>query len=129
VTVAYGDLNVKVLGAYAGLFTGKSGATHQSDKELGILLRIPNLVVIEPGCNLEMAQALRWGVEHRGPVYFRIVRCEVEYNELFEGYQFRIGKGVTAHDSGHDVGLVCTGYMIRTARIAARKPLFGLEHA
>jgi len=121
VTVAYGNLNVKVLGAYAGLFTGKSGATHQSDKELGILLRIPNLVVIEPGCNLELAQALRWGVEHRGPVYFRIVRCEVEYNELFDGYQFQVGKGVTVHESGHDVGLVCTGYMIRTAGIAARK--------
>ena len=63
VTVAYGNLNVKVLGTYAGLFTGKSGATHQSDKELGFLLRVPNLTVIEPGCNLEMAQALRVGVE------------------------------------------------------------------
>jgi transketolase len=121
ITVAYSNLNVKVLGAYAGLFTGKSGATHQSDKELGLLLRIPNLTVIEPGCNLEMAQALRCGVETNGPFYFRLVRCEVEDNELFEGYQFKLGQGVTAYDEGTDVGLVCTGYMIRTARIAARK--------
>ncbi len=121
VTVAYGNLNVKVLGSYAGLFTGKSGATHQSDKELGILLRIPNLTVIEPGCNLEMAQALRCGVESPGPFYFRIVRCEVEQNELFEGYHFALGKGVTAYDQGTDVGLVCTGYMVRTAKIAAQK--------
>ncbi len=121
ITVAYSDLNVKVLGAYAGLFTGKSGATHQSDKELGLILRTPNLTVIEPGCNLEMAQALRCGVETKGPFYFRIVRCEVEDNELFEGYQFKLGKGVTAYDEGTDVGLVCTGYMIRTARIAAQK--------
>jgi hypothetical protein len=49
VTVAYSNLNVKVLGAYVGLFTGKAGATHQSDKELGLLLRIPKLRVIEPG--------------------------------------------------------------------------------
>ncbi len=121
ITVAYSNLNVKVLGAYAGLFTGKSGATHQSDKELGLLLRIPNLTVIEPGCILEMAQALRCGVETKGPFYFRLVRCEVEHNELFEGYQFKLGQGVTAYDQGTDVGLVCTGYMIRTARIAARK--------
>ena len=121
ITVAYSNLNVKLLGTYAGLFTGKSGATHQSDKELGFLLRVPNLVVIEPGCNLEMAQALRRGLEHKGPVYFRIVRCEVEENELFDGYQFQIGKGVTAYDEGTDVGLVTTGYMIRTARIAAEK--------
>ena len=82
VTVAYGNLNVKVLGAYAGLFTGKAGATHQSDKELGILLRIPNLTVIEPGCNDEMAQALRVAVETPGPFYLRIVRCEVAQNEV-----------------------------------------------
>ena len=121
VTVAYGNLNVKVLAAYAGLFTGKAGATHQSDKELGIILRIPNMTVIEPGCNLEMAQALRCGMEKQGPFYFRIVRCEVEDNELFDGYRFEIGKGVTAYDEGADIGLICTGYMIKTAKIAAQK--------
>ena len=61
---------------------------------------IPNLNVIEPGCNLEMAQALRVGVETKGPFYFRIVRCEVEDNELFDGYDFSLGKGVTAYDEG-----------------------------
>ena len=121
VTVAYGNLNVKVLGAYAGLFTGKAGATHQSDKELGILLRIPNLTVIEPGCNDEMAQALRVAVETPGPFYLRIVRCEVAQNEVADGYRFRLGKGVTVVDDGADAGIVCTGYMIRTAKAAARK--------
>ena len=121
VSVAYSNLNVKVLGAYAGLFTGKAGATHQSDKELGILLRIPNLTVVEPGCNLEMAQALRCGVETEGPFYFRIVRCEVEHNEIYDGYRFQLGKGVTVFDEGTDVGLICTGYMVKTARLAAEK--------
>jgi transketolase len=123
VTVAYSNLNVKVLGAYVGLFTGKAGATHQSDKELGILLRIPNITIIEPGCNLEMAQALRCGMETMGPFYFRIVRCEVEHNELFDGYEFKLGKGVTVVNEGVDVGIVCTGYMIRTAKLAAEKLL------
>ncbi len=121
VSVAYSNLNVKVLGAYVGLFTGKAGATHQSDKELGILLRIPNLTVVEPGCNLEMAQALRCGVETEGPFYFRIVRCEVEHNEIYDGYRFQLGKGVTVFDEGTDVGLICTGYMVKTARLAAEK--------
>jgi transketolase len=123
VTVAYSNLNVKVLGAYAGLFTGKAGATHQSDKELALLLRIPNLRVIEPGCNLEMTQALRCAVETPGPFYLRIVRCEVEHNELFDGYRFQLGKGVRVIDEGDDVGLVTTGYMIRTGKAAARKLL------
>lgn len=123
VTVAYGNLNVKILGAYVGLFTGKAGATHQSDKELSLLLRIPNLTIIEPGCNLEMAQAVRCGVETPGPFYFRIVRCEVGDNEIFDGYQFKLGKGVTVVDHGSDVGMVCTGYMVKTAKIAAEKLL------
>ncbi|MBN1672108.1 MAG: transketolase family protein [Kiritimatiellae bacterium] len=121
VTVAYGNLNVKILGAYVGLFTGKAGATHQSDKELGLLLRIPNLTIVEPGCNDEMAQALRCAVETPGPFYIRIVRCEVEHNEIGAGYTFRLGKGVTVVDEGADIGLVCTGYMVKTAKIAARK--------
>lgn len=121
ISVAYSQANVKVLGAYVGLFTGKAGATHQSDKELGILLRIPNLRVIEPGCNDEMRQAMRVAVETPGPFYLRIVRCEVEDNEIAPDYEFRLGQGVTVIDEGHDIGLVSTGYMVRTAKRAADK--------
>jgi transketolase len=121
ISVAYGRCNVKVLGAYVGLFTGKAGATHQSDKELGMLLRIPNLHVVEPGCNEEMRQILRAAVETPGPFYIRIVRCEVEDNEIGPDYKFKLGKGVTILNTGSDIGLVCTGYMIKTAKIAAEK--------
>ncbi len=121
ITVAYGNLNVKVLGAYVGLFTGKAGATHQSDKELGMLLRIPNLTVCEPGSIDEMAQVLRTAVETRGPFYIRIVRCEVGENEVFEGYRFQLGRGVSVVDGGSDVGLLCTGIMVKTAKLAAEK--------
>ena len=83
VSVAYSNLNVKVLGAYVGLFTGKAGATHQSDKELGLLLRDP-----EPDgdrAGLQRGDARRrcasaW--RRTGPFYLRIVRCEVEDNEI-----------------------------------------------
>ena len=93
ISVAYSRANVKVLGAYVGLFTGKAGATHQSDKELGVLLRMPNLRVIEPGFHEEMRQALRAAVETPGPFYLRIVRCEVEDNEAGPDYRFQLGKG------------------------------------
>ncbi len=121
VTVAYSNLNVKVLGAYVGLFTGKAGATHQSDKELGILLRVPRLTILEPGCNLEMRQALRIAVDTPGPFYLRIVRCEVEENEIFDGYQLRLGAGVTVSGDTADIGLLSTGFMVHTARLAADK--------
>lgn len=123
VSVAYSRLNVKILGAYVGLFTGKAGATHQSDKELSLLLRIPGLNVVEPGSNNEMRQILRCAVETPGPFYIRIVRCEVNDDEAGEGYKFQLGKGVTVIDHGSDAGIITTGYMIRTARIAAEKLL------
>jgi transketolase len=121
ISVAYARNNVKVLGAYVGLFTGKAGATHQSDKELGLLLRIPNLRVIEPGCNDEMRQVLRVAAETDGPFYIRIVRCEVEENEIGPGYRFLLGKGVTVIEKGSHIGLVSSGYMVRTAKLAAQK--------
>ena len=104
-----------------GLFTGKAGATHQSDKELGLLLRIPNLRVVEPGCHEEMRQVLRTAAETPGPFYIRIVRCQVEDNEIGPDYKFELGKGVTVSNAGSDIGLISTGYMIKTAKIAAEK--------
>ena len=67
VTVAYSDLDVKFIGAYVGLFTGKAGATHQSDKELSVLLRVPRLTILEPSCNAEMRQVMRAAVTTPGP--------------------------------------------------------------
>jgi transketolase C-terminal domain/subunit len=42
-------------------------------------------------------------------------------NEAFDGYRFTLGKGVTVYDRGTDVGLISTGYMIKTAKLAAEK--------
>ncbi len=122
ILLAYSNSNVKILAAYVGLFTGKAGATHQSDKELGMLLRIPNLTVLEPGCNVEMRQVLRAAAETKGPFYIRIVRCQVNENDLADDYQFKIGKGVTViDDENPEIGLITTGYMIRASKIAAKK--------
>lgn len=121
VSVAYSDLNIKMIGAYAGLFTGKAGATHQSDKELGFLLRVPNLTVLEPSCNEEMRQVFQAAADTHGPFYLRVVRCNVAENEVFPGYEFRIGKGVTVAEYGADAGIVCSGYMLAPAKLAAAK--------
>ena len=110
-----------MIGAYAGLFTGKAGATHQSDKELGFLLRVPNLTVLEPSCNEEMRQVFQVAADTPGPFYLRVVRCNVAENEVFPGYEFRIGKGVTVAEYGTDAGIVCSGYMLAPAKRAAEK--------
>ena len=121
VSVAYNNFNVKIIGAYVGIFTGKAGATHQSDKELSYLLRVPNLTILEPSCNGEMRQAMRIAAETDGPFYLRIVRCPVPENLLGDGYSLTIGKGVTVVNNGTDAGLVCSGYMLGPCLQAAEK--------
>ncbi len=124
VSVCYSNLNVKILGAYAGLYSGKAGATHQSDKELGVLLRIPNLTIIEPSCNHEMEEAMEAAAAINGPVYLRIVRCKVNYDEIESDAPFAIGKGITIKGFSQekaDIGIVVTGHMLKTAKMAAKK--------
>ncbi len=123
VSIAYNNANVKMIGSYVGLFTGKAGATHQSDKELSYLLRVPNLTILEPACNDEMRQALRIAATTPGPFYLRIVRCPVPENSVKPGYSLSVGKGVTVLDYGTDAGLVCSGCMLNICRIAAQKLL------
>jgi transketolase len=45
----------------------------------------------------------------------------VEENEIGHGYRFRLGRGVTVIDEGTDIGLISTGFMVRTAKLAAGK--------
>lgn len=123
VSVAYNNANVKMIGSYVGLFSGKAGATHQSDKELSFLLRVPNLTILEPGCNEEMRQAMRIAAGTEGPFYLRIVRCTVRENPIGEDYRLQIGKGVTVADYGNDAGLVCSGCMLSICLAAAEKLL------
>jgi len=59
ISVAYPHLNVKIVGAYTGLFNGRTGATHMSVEDMALMRAIPGIVVIDPADVVEMDQALR----------------------------------------------------------------------
>ena len=59
ISVAYPHLNVKIVGAYTGLFNGRTGATHMSVEDMALMRAIPGIVVIDPADAVEMDQALR----------------------------------------------------------------------
>lgn len=46
--VAYANLNVRLIGTYAGLSGGISGATHWSVEDCAIMGSIANMIVLEP---------------------------------------------------------------------------------
>lgn len=74
ISVAYPRLNVKICGVYSGLFTGKTGATHQAIEDLALMRAVPNMTVLEPADAVETRLAVRYAAEVPGPVYLRIAR-------------------------------------------------------
>jgi len=116
ISIAYPRLNVKIVGSYGGIPTGKAGATHQAFEDIAIMRAIPNMTVIVPADAVEMKQAVRACVEYNGPVYLRCIRCETPV--IFdENYKFEWNKGVTLRD-GEEVTIVSTGMMTPEALIA-----------
>lgn len=112
--VAYPKLNVKICATHAGITVGEDGATHQCLEDMGIMRTIPNMVILNPGDDVEAKAALRAAAEHKGPVYMRFGRAPVPVIFDEETFQFEIGKGQVLAE-GTDVTIVATGIMIEAA--------------
>ena len=116
-TIAIGKLNVKIVGASAGLSDFGDGATHQSVEDMAIMQAIPNMTVICPADANETAAATRAIAEYDGPVYIRVNRNDYE-NITKEDKPFVIGE-TTVMREGTDIVLFATGYLVGVALKAA----------
>ena len=76
-SVGYPHLNVKIGATHAGLTVGEDGATHQCFEDLALMRTIPGMVVISPADDVEAKAAVKFAVEHYGPVYMRFGRMAV----------------------------------------------------
>ncbi len=106
-SIAYSNLNVKVISTHPGLSVGMDGAIHQSLDDIAIMKELPGFVVLAPGDEIETRKAIEKAIQHDGPVYVRVGRkeCSVVFKEEWE---FEIGKGYTIVD-GDDVTLIAHG--------------------
>ena len=118
-SVAYPNLNVKVVTTHSGLSIGTAGATHFCEEDLAIMRAIPNMVAIAPADYLETVKAVKAAVAYNGPVYIRLGRGDapVLYSELDD---YQIGKAITYKD-GSDVTIIGTGVMLQRAVAAAEE--------
>lgn len=115
--VAYAQTNVKLVGGYAGVSDYKDGPTHFAVNDMALMRAMPNLAVIAPADNLEVAKMVKAVAEYPGPVYMRISRAAVA--DVFDpSYEPKIGKGVILRP-GLDVSLVSTGCMAGRCKLAA----------
>jgi len=119
ISVAYPGLNVKIIGAYTGLFNGRTGASHMAVEDISIMRAIPGIIVIDPADAVETAGAVRALAEYKGPVYMRETRDE--WPDVFDDdYRFEIGKASGVR-SGDDVSIIAAGVMTSEAITASEK--------
>lgn len=91
-TVCYNELNVKILGTYAGISSAINGGTHISLNDIGVFRSMPEMTVIEPADGAEMEWAIRRAAAIDGPVYIRVAKGPL--HQIFDrDTQFCIGKG------------------------------------
>ncbi len=75
VSVCYGNFNVLVAGAHAGVSVGPDGATHQALEDLFAMQGLPNMSVVVPCDAIETRKATDYLLlQHVGPKYIRFAR-------------------------------------------------------
>jgi len=108
--LCYGEANVKLMAAYAGLSDSFDGPTHHSITDIAIMRSLPNMTVVVPSDTVALAKLLPQVAAWKGPVFFRLNRNEVPV--LFDdSYAPVIGRAMTLR-AGKDVTLIGTGLMV-----------------
>lgn len=115
--IAYANANVRLMGTYAGLSGGISGATHWSMEDVGIMTSIPNITVIELSDPTEADQLIRESVNLNGPCYFRygVIPVPTIYDK---NHKFKIGKAEVINE-GNDGTFITSGVTVAYAIEAA----------
>ena len=117
--VAYANLSVRLIGVYAGMSGGISGATHWAIEDCGIMTSIPNMRVFEVSDVLQAKRILDATLEIQGPVYIRTT-VEPVCNFYHDDFIFKEG-GSYKLSEGNDGTILCCGVTLQYAVEAARK--------
>ena len=116
-TVCYGDLNVKLAGAHAGISVSPDGATHQSLEDVALMRTLPNMTVVVP-CDAEETRKATLAIaDLDGPCFIRFGREAVPVITDADT-PFELGKARLVRD-GADVVVFANGPMVHEASEAA----------
>lgn len=115
----YGNANIKLMGAYAGLSDSFDGPTHHSLVDVAIMRSLPRMTVVVPSDPFEMESVIEAVYKIKGPVYVRLNRNEVPaIYEKDRAPKFEIGKSRLLR-KGNDITIICNGMMVSRSLCAA----------
>ncbi len=114
--VGIARLPVKLVGAVPGFLSDGNGPTHQAIEDIALMRGIPNMQIVCPADEVELAAALPAIVASGEPCYMRFnaLRPAVEHNTPFE-----LGRAEILSE-GDDVSILTYGLMVREADVARR---------
>ncbi len=112
------DVNLKIVGAHAGVSVGPDGGTHQMTEDIALMRVLPNMTVLVPCDAIEAQKATIAAAEIDGPVYIRLGR---EATPIFTTLKspFEVGKAEVL-TKGNDVAIIACGALVYEALKAAR---------
>lgn len=118
VSVAYNKANVRIIGTHAGIGIGEDGTTQMGLEDVSLMRSLPNFSVLQPCDEIETRELIKYSVEHKGPMYIRLTRQNLE--KIFDdSYKFEFGKGVQLTD-GNDAVIFATGALVFEALKASK---------
>ena len=119
VSIAYMNLNVKIIGTHGGVSVGEDGATHQAIEEIALMRVLPHMTVIVPADAKEAQRATIQAAEIKGPVYIRLGRSPSPVITKDEDF-FKIGRANVLRE-GKDVSIIACGLMVCEAILACEE--------
>ncbi len=117
-SVAFPELNVKVVASHGGISVGEDGASQMSIEDIALAAALPHFVVMIPADEFATRALVTRAVDYPKPVFMRTCRPKAPliYNEQTH---FEIGKGMVVRE-GRDVSIVATGLLVAEALEASQ---------
>lgn len=117
ISCAYAKANVRIVGSDPGVTAAYNGGTHMPFEDMGTLMSIPKITLVEPTDSVQLRWLLQTLEKEYGVYYIRLLRKNTV--GVFEaGSQFQLGRFARLRE-GTDAAVVCSGIMVGEALKAA----------
>jgi len=116
-SVAFPQLDVKVVGTHAGISIGEDGPSQMGIEDVSLACSLPHFTVVVPADEPSMYQAVQALARIKTPAYLRAGRPNVPI-VYSNGTPFQVGKANKLRD-GTDLTIIANGLMVAAALEAA----------
>ncbi len=117
-SVAFPQLNVKLVGSHAGISIGEDGPSQMGIEDVALACSLPGVTVVVPSDAACTTAATKACLELDGPTYLRVGRGKVAI-VYPDGCPFELGKAITVRE-GSDATIIANGLMVPGAIDAAK---------